>query len=173
MSTDVRRYVSQCSTCQQIKYVTKKSVGLLQPLPTPAFISLGRPFPGFRHMLTSFQWLCRYLSCRWSGAHYGALPAQFTAYKTACLFLDIICKLHGFPRSLVSDKRSLVPQHLLARTMDASWFIPNFFQAKSSSYVFCCKWLGLSSAESLGCLQRESLAHSDLNFSPASVHFYL
>jgi len=37
------------------------------------------------------------------GAHFGTLPTQFTSFKVAQLFLDMVCKHHGFPRSLVSD----------------------------------------------------------------------
>ncbi|KHN33954.1 Retrotransposable element Tf2 155 kDa protein type 2, partial [Glycine soja] len=32
------------------------------------------------------------------GVHLGALPTQFTAFKVASLFMDTVCKLHGFPR---------------------------------------------------------------------------
>ena len=36
--------------------------------------------------------------------HLGALPTGFTAFKVATLFLAIICKLRGFPKSIVSDR---------------------------------------------------------------------
>ena len=38
------------------------------------------------------------------GTHFGTLPTQFTAHTVAQLFLDIVCKLHGFPRSLISNR---------------------------------------------------------------------
>lgn len=38
------------------------------------------------------------------GAHFGALPHHHSAYKVAQLFLDMVCKLHGFPCSLISDR---------------------------------------------------------------------
>lgn len=38
------------------------------------------------------------------GVHFGALHSNFTAYRVANLFHDIICKLHGFPKSIVSDR---------------------------------------------------------------------
>ena len=38
------------------------------------------------------------------GAHFGSLPSHFTAYTAAQLFIDMVCKLHGFPWSLISDR---------------------------------------------------------------------
>ena len=38
------------------------------------------------------------------GTHLGALPSKYSAHRVAQLFIDIVCKLHGFPRSLVSDR---------------------------------------------------------------------
>jgi hypothetical protein len=38
------------------------------------------------------------------GVHLGALPAGFIAYKVAELFVSMVCKLHGLPRSIVSDR---------------------------------------------------------------------
>jgi len=38
------------------------------------------------------------------GAHFGALNSHFSAHKVAILFLDMICKLHGIPRSIIWDR---------------------------------------------------------------------
>lgn len=38
------------------------------------------------------------------GIHFGALPTSYSAFKVATLFLDLVCKHHGFPRSIVSDR---------------------------------------------------------------------
>ena len=39
-----------------------------------------------------------------TAVHLGALPTHYTAYKVANLFLEIVCKHHGFPRSIISDR---------------------------------------------------------------------
>ena len=106
MHRDVHRFVSQCRICQQIKYKARKPAGLLQPLPIPSglwedlspdFITGLPPSHGFTAILVVVD---RYSK----GTHLGALPPKYSAHKVACLFFDIVCKLHGFPHSLVSDR---------------------------------------------------------------------
>lgn len=109
MRIDVKQFVSQCSVCQQIKYETKKPAGLLQPLPSPTsiwedlsldFITSLPSSHGYTVILVVVDRLSK-------GAHFGALPTAVTAFKVATLFLDMVCKLHGFPRSFVSDRDSI------------------------------------------------------------------
>lgn len=38
------------------------------------------------------------------GAHFEPLPTHHSAYKVALLFLNLVCKLYGFPKSLISDR---------------------------------------------------------------------
>lgn len=89
-----------------MKYESKKPVGLLQPLPMPSglredlsldFITRLSPSHGFTTILVVVD---RYSK----GTHLGALLPKHSTHKVATLFIDIVCKLHGFPRNLVSDK---------------------------------------------------------------------
>lgn len=41
-------------------------------------------------------------SCK--SSHFGTLPRKFFACQAAGLFNKIICKHHGYPRSIISDK---------------------------------------------------------------------
>lgn len=105
MRADVKNYVSQCHTCQQIKCETKCPTVLLQPLPIPSaiwedlsldFIAGLPPSKGNSVILVVVDQYSK-------EAHFGAIPTHFTAYKVVLLFLEIICKYHGLRCSLVSD----------------------------------------------------------------------
>ena len=106
---DVQRFVSHCPVCQQTKYETKKPSGLLQPLPIPAriwedmSIDFITGLPSSQGHTVIMVVVDRYSK----GAHFGALPTQHTAHQVAVHFLTLVCKLHGFPRSLVSDRDAL------------------------------------------------------------------
>lgn len=84
-------------------------MGLLQPLPTPSSIweDLSLNFIFGLSPLNGFTTILVVVDRFFKGSHFGALPPQYMAHKVALLFLDIVCKLHGFPRSLVLDKYPL------------------------------------------------------------------
>lgn len=106
LQQDVKRFVRECSVCQQTKFSTRRPAGLLQPLPIPAgvwedlsmdFITHMPPSQGFTVILVIVD---RYSK----GVHLGALPTNFSAFKVASLFLDLVCKHHGFSCSIVFDR---------------------------------------------------------------------
>ena len=106
---DVTKFVAQCVDCQLTKYETKRSAGLLCPLPVPQrpwedlsldFILGLPPYQGHSVILV--------VGDRFSkGIHLGTLPASHTAHMVAVLFMEIVGKIHGIPRSLVSDRDPL------------------------------------------------------------------
>lgn len=106
---DVTRFVSQCLPCQQTKYETKRSAGLLCPLPVPHrpwedlsldFIAGLPPYHGNTVILVVVDRFSK-------GLHLGMLPTSHTAHAVATLFMEIVGKIHGLPRSLVSDRDPL------------------------------------------------------------------
>ncbi|KAL9432323.1 hypothetical protein AB3S75_027361 [Citrus x aurantiifolia] len=106
MRHDVEKFIRECLICQQTKYSTQAPVGLLQPLPIPNMVwdevtmdfITGLPLSkGFSVILVVVDRLTKF-------AHFGPLPCQFTALKTAELFVDMVIKIHGFPSSIISDR---------------------------------------------------------------------
>lgn len=96
------------------KYETKKSAGLLCPLPVPSrpwedlsldFIGGLPPYHGNTMILVVVDRFSK-------GIHLGMLPQSHSALTVARLFLDMVVKIHGMPRSLVSDCDPLFVSHL-------------------------------------------------------------
>jgi len=113
MRKDVQRFISECSTCLQTKYIAQKTPSLLQPISPPSapwedlaldFITGLPSSSGFSVILVVVD---RFIK----GAHFGTLPAHFTASKVVQLFLNTVCKLHGFPKSLISDRDPIFISH--------------------------------------------------------------
>lgn len=106
---DVADFVAQCMDCQSVKYETKRVARLLCPLPVPHrpwedlsldFIVGLPPYHGHTVILVVVDRFSK-------GIHLGMLPTAHTAHSVACLFMDIVGKIHGMPRSLVSDRDPL------------------------------------------------------------------
>lgn len=103
----VKAYITKCLVCQQTKYETCKPTRLRHPLPILAGIwedlSLDFIFSlpesqGFSIILVVVD---RYSK---GSAHFDVLSPRYTTYEVVLLFLDLVCKLHRFPKSLVSDR---------------------------------------------------------------------
>lgn len=106
---DVKQFVAACVDCQHTKYETKKTAGLLCPLPIPSrpWEDLSLDFitglPPFRGNTTILVVVDRFSK----GIHLGMLPTQHSAHSVVVLFMEIVEKLHGMPWSLVSDRDPL------------------------------------------------------------------
>lgn len=109
MRKDIKNFVEQCAICQQIKYPTGRKQGTLHPLQAPTkpwqdvtmdFI-IGLPNShGHTKVLVVVDRFSKQ-------AHFIALQPGYTASVVADKLVQSVIKLHGFPRTVVTDRDPL------------------------------------------------------------------
>lgn len=105
MKKDVTYFVAQCKTCQQINYIPRAAAGLLQPIkpPTQVWEDLSVDFVVHLPAYNNNNIVIVVIIDRFSKAGYfGMLPTNFTSSRATELFRMTVCKLHGYPRSIIS-----------------------------------------------------------------------
>lgn len=92
-----------------MKASNHKKLGLLLPLPIPSKVWHDISMDFITHVpkvnnksviLVVVDRLSKY-------AHFGALPSGFRAVMVSKLFIEMVVKLHGIPKSIVFDKDSI------------------------------------------------------------------
>nr|KYP54954.1 Retrotransposable element Tf2 [Cajanus cajan] len=109
MTKDVKGFIQQCSICQRCKYETVASPGLLQPLPIPEHVWQHITMDFIEGLPSSYGKQVIFVVVDWLSkvAHFMALSHPYTAAEVAQSFLDNIFKLHGFPKSITSDRDAI------------------------------------------------------------------
>ena len=106
MKADIMKFVVECHVCQQNKYQSTSPAGLLQPLALPTavwedvsldFISGLPKSHGYDTLLVVVDRYSKY-------GHFLLLKHPYTAKTVAGLFAKEIARLHGMPRSVISDR---------------------------------------------------------------------
>jgi hypothetical protein len=107
MKGELAEYVSGCDTCQRIKASHLKTAGQMYPLSIPAWkwdnISMdfivGLPVTPRKH------------DCIWvivdrltKTAHFILVHTTFPAEHYAKIYVDLIVRLHGVPKTILSDR---------------------------------------------------------------------
>ncbi|KAJ0483369.1 putative nucleotidyltransferase, Ribonuclease H [Helianthus annuus] len=106
LKRDVTAYVKKCSVCQATKTPTHHPYGLLQPLPVPVstWIDISMDFitglPSSKGKTTIWVIVDRLSKF----AHFISLPTHYTAVSLASIFMKEIYRLHGLPKTIVSDR---------------------------------------------------------------------
>ncbi|KAJ7946901.1 Ty3/gypsy retrotransposon protein [Quillaja saponaria] len=109
LQKEVRNFVRTCEVCQRFKTENVAYPGLLQPLPIPHrnWSSISLDFidgllrsGGKTTILVIMDRLNKF-------AHFLALQHPYTASVVAQAFMDNICKIHGMPDEIVSDRDTI------------------------------------------------------------------
>lgn len=112
MKRDIHTFVVQCDMCQKNKAERVPTPGLLQPLPIPEaawkdismdFIE-GLPKSEGREVILVVVKFTKY-------AHFISLSHPVTTPQAAQSFLSNVRKLHGLPKSIVSDRDRIFTSH--------------------------------------------------------------
>ncbi|GJV69664.1 ty3-gypsy retrotransposon protein [Tanacetum coccineum] len=109
MHTFIQAFVEMCQICQQHKYSTQKSYGLLTTLPILARVWEDISMDFITHLAASYGkttiWVIVDRLTKF--AHFLAPKPNYTTATLASLFTTEIIPLHSIPRSVVSDRDPL------------------------------------------------------------------
>lgn len=104
----VLRHVRECLTCQQNKAEHTLPAGLLQPLPIPKqkWESISMDFITGLPQVQERDCIYVVVDRLTKFSHFFAIPSKFSATQVAKLFFRDVFRLHGLPKTIVSDRDS-------------------------------------------------------------------
>ncbi|XP_044476613.1 uncharacterized protein LOC123204119 [Mangifera indica] len=109
MKKCIRDFVAHCEICQRNKYQAMSPAGLLQPLPIPDKVweDISMDFIGGLPRTKKGDTILVVVDRLTKYSHFLVLSHPYTAKEVAALFGKEIVRLHGYPRSIVSDRDRL------------------------------------------------------------------
>jgi hypothetical protein len=110
MNREIAKYISECDTCQSINASHLKVAGTLEPLPIPSWkwenicmdFIVGLPNTSRHH--DSIWVIVDRLT---KTAHFLPVHTTHKTKKYAEIYVDQIVRLHGIPKTIVSDRGAL------------------------------------------------------------------
>ena len=107
MKRQIAKYVSECDVCQRVKASHLKVAGTLQPLPIPSWkwqdlsmdFIVGLPNTSQKH---DSNWVI--VDRLTKTAHFIPVNTTYPDKKYVEIYLDQIVRLHGVPKTIISDR---------------------------------------------------------------------
>jgi hypothetical protein len=114
MKVDIAKYVSKCDTCHRMKASHLKFVGVLQPLSIPMWkwddISMDFTV-GLPRTATRKDSIWVIVDRLTKTAHFIAVHTTYSVQQYAELYMDQIVRLHGIPKTIISDRGTQFIDH--------------------------------------------------------------
>ena len=106
MKREIAKYVSECDVCQRVKASHLKVAGTLQPLPIPSWKweDIGMDFiVGLPNTSQKHDSIWVIIDRLTKTAHFFPVNTTYSAKRYAEIYLDQIIRLHGVPKTIISD----------------------------------------------------------------------
>lgn len=116
----VKKYIKGCDDCSRSKSSRHKPFGLLKPLQIPEdrWMGISVDFITDLPVCQGFDSICVFKDRLTKQAHLLPCTKTITAPGTAKLFIDQIFRLHGLPRTCVSDRGPQFVAKFWKRTLE-------------------------------------------------------
>ena len=102
----IKKYVCHCNTCKRSKGSRFKKQGVFRPLSVPdqRWQDINIDFLTGISAVKSANAICNIVDCLSKERHHIATDKEIDAERLADLFVHHVWKLHGLPRSIISDR---------------------------------------------------------------------